>query len=68
MTGQFFSIDTEVVLTFDETDKITWDDLAHVQQLEEGVLAIGTRFTKVNFTNRVIYLDTMTCDLFAIGL
>ena len=68
MTGQFFSIDTEVMLTFDKMDKITWEDLAHVQQLEQGVMAIGKRFTKVNFTNGVIYLDTMMCDLFAIGL
>ena len=55
MGREGFTVDTEVVLGLDESNELAGDGLAHVEELEKGVLTVCTWFTKVYLSNRVVY-------------
>jgi hypothetical protein len=47
------------MLTLHKPEKVYRDSLALVDELKERVLAVGARFTKVYFTDRIIDFNTM---------
>mmetsp|Transcript_7173 Transcript_7173/g.15660 ORF Transcript_7173/g.15660 Transcript_7173/m.15660 type:complete len:218 (-) Transcript_7173:1569-2222(-) len=68
MRRYLFSINAQVMLTVHETNKVTRDCLAHVQQLEERMLPIGSRLAKVNLTDCIVNFLTIPSNMLAVGL
>ena len=57
MAREFLPVHKKVVLALDKTDEIARDRLTHVQELEEGVLTVGTWFAKIYLSDIVVWVE-----------